>query len=154
MSKITPDNIIAKLDRYAELLQLNAKFDLYAASGTPHDFGESICAEFELKTLEAELLEAGMRRRNETTPWESHSGFEYGHERRVLGAISRQVDTPLALSLMEHVGVEAPIFHRSLWKWWRESRPEHRKPSLAYLLSRMRYPDFPEPIGPVMRTIP
>ena len=57
---ITPDNIIAKLDRYAELLQLNARYDLYAASGTPHDFGESICAEFELKTLEAELLDAGM----------------------------------------------------------------------------------------------
>lgn len=57
---ITPKNVIAKLDRYAELLQLNAKFDLYAASGTPHDFGESICAEFEMKALEAELLDAGM----------------------------------------------------------------------------------------------
>jgi hypothetical protein len=60
MSKITPENIIQMLDRYAELQQLNARYDLYAASGTPHDFGESICAEFELKSLEAELLDAGM----------------------------------------------------------------------------------------------
>ena len=57
---LKPDNIIQMLDRYAALQQLNARYDLYAASGTPHDFGESICAEFEMKALEAELLEAGM----------------------------------------------------------------------------------------------
>ncbi len=60
MSKITPDNIIAKLDRYAELLQLNAKFDLYVATGQRYDLGASIHAEIQLERLEAELLEAGM----------------------------------------------------------------------------------------------
>ena len=60
MPKLTPENIVAKLDRYAELVQLNALYDLKVASGTPHDFGESICAEFEMKALEAELLDAGM----------------------------------------------------------------------------------------------
>lgn len=57
---ITPENIVAKLDRYAELLQLNAKYDLYVATGQRHDITASICAEFELKALEAELLDAGM----------------------------------------------------------------------------------------------
>lgn len=59
---ITPDNIIAKLDRYVELQQENAKFDLYVAAGQPHDIGASIFAEIQLKALEAELLEAGVFR--------------------------------------------------------------------------------------------
>ena len=57
---LTPDNIIAKLDRYAELLQLNAKFDLYVVTGQRYDLGASIHAEIQLKALESELLEAGM----------------------------------------------------------------------------------------------
>ncbi|WP_194266205.1 hypothetical protein [Dechloromonas sp. H13] len=60
MSKITPENIIAKLDRYAELVQLNAKYDLYVATGQRYDLGASIHAEMQLKALEAELLDAGM----------------------------------------------------------------------------------------------
>jgi len=59
---ITPDNIIAKLDRYIELQRENAKFDLYVATGQRYDLGASIHAEMQLKALEAELLEAGVFR--------------------------------------------------------------------------------------------
>jgi hypothetical protein len=67
---ITPD-IIAKLDRYIELQQENAKFDLYVATGQPHDITASICAEIALKKIETELLEAGLFRwsANEIVDW-------------------------------------------------------------------------------------
>jgi|GEM_PF-5275042 len=67
------------------------------------------------------------------------NGFEFGIEKRVQALISRQIDMPLNLSLMEHLGVAAPIFHSELWTWWRESRPDHRKPCTAYLLGLLRY---------------
>ena len=71
MSKITPDNIIAKLDQYAELLQVNARYDLYVVTGQRYDLGASIHAEMQLERLEAELLDAGMFRwsANEIVEW-------------------------------------------------------------------------------------
>lgn len=81
-----------------------------------------------------ETLASRMKLFDETTESIVDRGFEFGMEKRVLHLLSRQLDVPLALGLMEHVGVQAPLMHDDLWQWWRESRLDHRKPCTAFLL--------------------
>ncbi|MDD3381805.1 MAG: hypothetical protein PHD68_11460 [Rugosibacter sp.] len=53
-------DIIALLDKYAELYVENARYDLMVAVGQPHDIAASITIECQFKALEAQLLELGM----------------------------------------------------------------------------------------------
>ncbi len=53
-------DIIALLDKYAELYAENARYDLMVAVGQPHDIAASITIEYQFKALEAQLLELGM----------------------------------------------------------------------------------------------
>lgn len=85
------------------------------------------------------MLGARLRLFDETTESILHRGFEFGMEKRVLHLLSRQLDVPLALGLMEHVGVQAPLMHDALWQWWRESRLDHRKPCVAFLLGMVMH---------------
>lgn len=86
-----------------------------------------------------QLLREQLRRFEEETTSIQCNGFEFGIEKRVQALISRQIDMPMNLGLLEHLGVVAPIFHSDLWAWWRESRLDHRKPCTAYLLGLLRY---------------
>ncbi|MDA0323630.1 MAG: hypothetical protein O2923_13075 [Verrucomicrobia bacterium] len=81
-----------------------------------------------------EVLASRMKLFDETTESIMDRGFEFGMEKRVLHLLSRQLDVPLALGLMEHIGVQAPLMHDDLWQWWRESRLDHRKPCVAFLM--------------------
>lgn len=53
-------DIIALLNKYAELYAENARYDLMVAVGQPHDIAASITVENQFKALEAQLLELGM----------------------------------------------------------------------------------------------
>ena len=53
-------DIIALLDKYAELYAENARYDLMVAVGQPHDIAANITVEYQFKALEAQLLELGM----------------------------------------------------------------------------------------------
>lgn len=55
-------DIIALLDKYAELYAENARYDLMVASGQPHDIAASITAEYQLKALETQLFELGINK--------------------------------------------------------------------------------------------
>lgn len=59
---LTPENIVAELERYVALWHENSIFDLKAGTGQPHDVGQGIFAEMQLKRLEDELLHAGIWR--------------------------------------------------------------------------------------------
>ncbi|MBT7064839.1 MAG: hypothetical protein HN919_00910 [Verrucomicrobia bacterium] len=75
-----------------------------------------------------------LRAFEETTPRLRKGIMDFGYEHRLLGTVSRQVDLPMVLCYIEHLGVTGPIFHQDLWSWWRESNPRHRRPFTAFLL--------------------
>lgn len=57
---LTPGNIIAMLDRYAELREMAGRWDALTHAGTPHDTTAYLAARYELPTLEDALLDAGV----------------------------------------------------------------------------------------------
>lgn len=60
IQKLTPDNIIASIDRYIELRGKRAELDRLIHTGTPHDTSAYVDAAYELPELEAALLDAGL----------------------------------------------------------------------------------------------
>lgn len=69
--KLTPDNIVAQLDRYAELRRLAEEVDWYLITGTPHDVAKYLGVSYDLEPLEDALLEAGIFRQSagEVVTW-------------------------------------------------------------------------------------
>lgn len=69
--KLTPDNIVAQLDRYAELRKRAEELDWYLITGTPHDVAKYLGVSYDLGPLEDALLEAGIFRQlaGEVVTW-------------------------------------------------------------------------------------
>lgn len=61
-TRLTPENIIANLDYYTELVAKRAELDRMTATGQTHDVAEYVGAVYDLPGLEAALLDAGVFR--------------------------------------------------------------------------------------------
>lgn len=68
----------------------------------------------------------------ERVPGRICGGYDFGYERQVLQSMSRYTEV---VAFAEHLDVKSPVFHKDLWRWYRESRPGHRAPALGYLLA-------------------